>query len=179
MREKTSDKQGLHDLIDSLSADNLFMVEAGSHAGESAEIFLSTGKVANIVCIDPWTTIVESEAGNTYTNMERVERLFDDRMRQYDGKFVKFKGTYDEYVKSLTPDSARPDLVYIDAIHTYEACSADIKATLETVRPKLAIAGHDYADQPHHIIGVKKAVNEAFGKPDAVFCDTSWIKFLN
>lgn len=122
MREKESDKRGLRDLIDSLSADNLFIVEAGSHAGESAEIFINTGKVAKIVCIDPWTTIIESEAGNTYTNMGDVERRFDGRMAKYNGKFVKFKGTYDDYVKSTAPGSPKPDLVYIDAIHTYEAC---------------------------------------------------------
>lgn len=69
-------------------------------------------------------------------------------------------------------------MVYIDGLHTYEGCSHDIAVCKESIRPRVAYAGHDYTDRIAHVVGVKKAVDEAFGAPDAVFCDNSWIKFV-
>ena len=70
------------------------------------------------------------------------------------------------------------DIVYIDGMHTYDACRHDIEMCRNVIKPRLAISGHDYTDKIAHVIGVKKAVDEAFGAPDAVFCDNSWIKFI-
>ena len=41
------------------------------------------------------------------------------------------------------------------------------------------IAGHDYINTERNpFIGVINAVDEMLGKPDQVFKDSSWIKFL-
>lgn len=45
---------GLSDMIRWTGLDNITMLEVGSFAGESAEIFSCTRKVKTIWCIDPW-----------------------------------------------------------------------------------------------------------------------------
>lgn len=52
------------------------------------------------------------------------------------------------------------DLVYIDAIHTYEACFSDIQAWIKKIRPGGILAGDDY--YPEHR-AVSRAVDETFG----------------
>ena len=64
------------------------------------------------------------------------------------------------------------DMVFIDAGHTYNEVSNDIKAWLPYAR-KL-ISGHDYcAAWPE----VMKAVDDALGKPDGV-AGSIWYKWL-
>lgn len=66
-------------------------------------------------------------------------------------------------------------LVYVDANHTYEHCKADIINYWPKVRVGGVMAGHDYRLQKEAPnLGVIKAVDELFGKPDKVFCDNSW-----
>lgn len=53
------------------------------------------------------------------------------------------------------------DLVFIDAIHLYEAVKKDIAAWLPKVRPGGILCGDDYTND---FPGVIKAVKEAFGE---------------
>jgi hypothetical protein len=62
--------------------------------------------------------------------------------------------------------------VYIDASHEYQDVKQDIAAWLPKVYDHGYIGGHDY-----NLDGVRRAVDEAFGKPDATFADDSWIVF--
>lgn len=179
MREKANDKQGLLDLVGSIGAKDLVIVEIGSFAGESAEIFTGSGLVKEVVCIDPWEFSDEGE-GNSYHNIKDAERWFDARAAKAGGKIVKFKGTIDSFAQSEIFEERRGaiDLVYIDGLHTYEGCGHDIDMALSVLKPKLAVSGHDYACELPHVQGVKKAVNERLGPPDRTFCDSSWIKYL-
>ena len=52
MRESSAAREGLKDLIDWWGdARNLTMVEIGSYSGESAELFLASGKISKIYCM--------------------------------------------------------------------------------------------------------------------------------
>ena len=149
--------------------ENLTVVEVGSYTGESGAIFLGTGKVSRLYCVDPWKSGYDDQ--NDYasrSNMNDVERCFDERIGG-DDRVFKLKGTLDTV---NLPSSA--DIVYIDACHTYEACKYDIHVAIERVNPRI-IAGHDYNVSPY--LGVKRAVDEILGFPDMVLCDTSWVKF--
>lgn len=69
------------------------------------------------------------------------------------------------------------DLVYIDAEHTYEAVRDDIAAWLPKVKPGGWIGGHDYNhpnESRNGAWGVKRAVDEAFGAPDALGVCHTW-----
>lgn len=180
MRSTYELRKGIFDIVAALDATGITMVEIGSYAGESAELFLRTGRVARIVCIDPWESDPDGDEGNTYTNMDAVEREFDSRAIA-DSRIVKFKGTVDTFIGSdvFKGVAGSIDFVYIDGLHTYDGCMNDLSKAFSTLKPRLAVGGHDYADWPEHIRGVKKAVNEKVGTPDMTFCDTSWLKFVN
>lgn len=142
--------------------------------GESAILFAQSGKFKKIICVDPWIDIPGHD-GNAYYGMNNVEKTFDANVKPY-SQIVKFKGVIDDLVKTDSL-AGGVDVVYIDGMHTYEACRHDINVCRKVIKPRVAFAGHDYTDKIAHVVGVKKAVDEAFGKPDAVFCDNSWIKF--
>tara|TARA_Y100000034_G_scaffold130205_2_gene188054 strand:+ start:347 stop:865 length:519 start_codon:yes stop_codon:yes gene_type:complete len=55
-------------------------------------------------------------------------------------------------------DKPHFDFIYIDALHTYEDCLADIKAWLPRVKEGGFLGGHDYTPER----GVFDAVNEKF-----------------
>lgn len=68
---------GLQDFINWIPRKNLVLVEIGSYAGESAEIFARSWKFDMIFCIDPWQSDPNGDDMNSYQNMDVVERIFD------------------------------------------------------------------------------------------------------
>ena len=177
MRKKARQIQGLIDLVNSIKKDNLKILEVGSYRGESAEIFLQSGKVANITCVDPWEDVDLYGYGNDYSGMCEIEADFDENMKKYGSMIVKFKGTLNDFINAYLEKMPEFDFVYIDGIHTYDMCKNDIKNSLLKLNLSLGIAGHDYVEDGHveHIRGVKKAVDEIFGTVGVLhFCDSSW-----
>ena len=178
MRPDGASRQGLLDLISYLNASHsLTMAEIGSYKGESAEIFLSTGKVSKIYCVDPWKQYYDDDDGAAFTDMVKVEADFDAR-HGGDSRVVKVKGTIETLVELISNTGVRLDVVYVDGCHTYEAVKHDIKVAMECLKPSMAIAGHDYAVGSSMWEGVVRAIEETIGKPSATFSDTSWVKML-
>ncbi len=76
----------------------------------------------------------------------------------------------------IFPD-AYLDMVYIDAIHTFEHVYADIGYWLPKVRKGGIIAGHDYGDEVW--VEVKDAVHKWFGDDIEIWKENGvWIKRL-
>lgn len=69
------------------------------------------------------------------------------------------------------------DFVFIDGSHLYEAVLADIQAWLPKVKTGGVIAGHDI-DGPEEFNGVRKAVEEVFGK-DFDVVNPGWASWLH
>ena len=156
-RESVEQRQGLHDMCRWLRKRSLMldMVEIGSWMGESSLIFSNYFGV--VVCVDPF-------AGK----FKKVLPIFLEAIKSAANiELIKQDG-----IKARDSLPGRFDFVYIDAVHEYEPVKSDIEYW--RYRPA-AIGGHDYSDQ---FTGVKQAVDDAFGKPDKVFQDTSWVKVL-
>ena len=151
-------KLGLQSLCHTLSS-GLTMVEIGSFAGESAQIFAESGKFNNIYCVDTWQ------------NESKTEKRFDAISQIYHPIIKKYKGRSNSVVNKFSDGFF--DFVYIDADHSYESTLSDITNWRKKIKQNGIIAGHDF-----HLDGVKKAVMEVFGKPHNVFKDNSWIVFL-
>lgn len=168
MRTDKEAKQGLRNLIELLGTD-LTGVEIGSYAGESAEVFATSGKFKTFYCVDFWKD-------NFYEGRATGEKEFDLMASKYP-VIQKVKINSDNILERFK--GLRIDFVYVDADHTYESVKKDIANALILLNGRGVIAGHDYIDTPRNPFGgVIKAVNEAFGKPDFIFEDTSWIKIL-
>lgn len=145
MRKDAGSRNGLINLMSALAeryGGSLTGVEAGSYAGESAVIAAETGFVSRLFCVDPWKSGWDPRDAASFTDLSEAEAEFDQRMAEYPTVIRKFKGTLQDFFAKY-PD-LKPDYVYIDAEHTYEAAKRDIGTALE-FKPK-AVCGHDYCE---------------------------------
>lgn len=147
---------GLRELIEKLP-DDITGIEVGSAYGESADIFIKSGKFTELHCIDTWAD-----------EMAEREQFFDNRFND-EPRVIKHKLGSQKLVNIL-PDV---DFVYIDACHDYESVLMDIM----NYKPKAKsfIGGHDYS---WRFQGVIQAVYEYFDRPTWVFRDSSWLVML-
>lgn len=160
----------LNELVEHTGLNDIFMVEVGSFAGESAEAFASMDQVSRVWCVDPWEGGYDDSDIASSEDFSEVEKQFDRVMERSDGKIMKFKGTFGDFLSFHREFTF--DIVYIDAMHSYESVMEDIKTAI-LFRPEF-ISGHDY--NPEFWPGVVKAVDEMLGSPDRLFDDTSWIR---
>jgi len=158
------------------------MVEIGSFAGESTEVF--SRYLGQVIAVDPWDASYEEDvllgcnAGSMrdyivasgLSPMSEIEKLFDARTSH--AKNVTKVKAFDHDALSQFEDECI-DFLYIDSIHTYEHVKETISRWMPKLRCNGIMGGHDYSEK--NWAGVVSAVDEAFGKPDAVFEDTSWI----
>lgn len=158
--------QGLLDLIYQLP-NNISMIEVGCYAGESAQIFLKSGKISVLYAVDIW----EDEFGwykqvDNHHNFSLVEKAFDEKVKNYDVK--KYKMNLSK-AKSYLP---KVDFIYIDANHEYEYVLSDINNSKELIKDGGYIGGHDYTNQTP---GVINAVRNSFQGNFLTFSDSSWL----
>ena len=163
-------RQGLIDLINWLPYNNIKMVEVGSYAGESADLFAQSPKIQQLWCIDPWMPGYDSTDVASSSDFNEVEHAFDLIAQKHPNKIRKFKGVLKDFQSKFPNDV--PDFIYIDANHTYDGCKSDIQTAL-LWKDVPIIGGHDYANW---CPGVIQAVDEIFGKPTKTFADSSWVK---
>jgi len=166
--------EGLLDLIRELGdVSDKTMVEIGSFIGESTIIFAR--HFQHVIAIDPFLPNYDEGDPTSNFNFDDVFQEFKNRTEEKKQKISIYKMRSDEAVKLLKD---KYDFVYIDGLHTYDGVKQDIINYLPLVKEGGVIGGHDYTNQISHLVGVYNAVNEMFGKPDKVFKDNSWIKYL-
>jgi len=126
--------------------------------------------------IDPWELMPEGSR----TQRRRTAENWHDyykyccHLMQYFPQLRVLRMTSEEAAK-IVPDGYF-DMVYIDAVHTYEHVHADIGYWLPKVREGGFIGGHDYTSKRWE--GVKRAVDEWFGAENIKYWDVDevWIK---
>ena len=141
------------------------IVEVGSWKGESATIMAThTFLDTEIICVDPWAGKLPEGYGHT------MQDVYLEFLRNtIECKNIRSIRLPSVEAASLFRDES-VDAVYIDASHIYGNVLNDITAWLPIVRRGGIIAGHDY-----DLDGVKRAVNEVFGPPEATFADNTWV----
>ena len=161
--------QGLYDFMRCITDDgydvrNLKLLEIGSLAGTSSGIFAD--KFKEVVCVDCWENIKGTIT--EILDMKEVENRFDKIANEYKN-IIKIKNRIENVIDTFK--NKEFDVIYHDGNHKYDTLKKELKMLLP--KCKLYIAGHDY--NIHKFAGVVNAVNETTGKPDRIFCDTSWI----
>lgn len=154
--------EGLLALIETLPGERLTMVEVGSYAGESADLWAGSGKFSEIHCVDSWA----------FVGADQVEPRFQAVAGRWPRLIRTHRMPSVTAARVFRQAGQKIDLVYIDASHRYEAVAADIAAWLPLVRRPGWIAGHDFGGK---FPGVIRAVHERFDKPFRVFEDSSWL----
>jgi len=163
--------KGIYDLIQYIKEyiELNLVVEIGSFAGVSTELFALYFK--NVISVDIWERAISE---NNYTDI----RLPYMSAGRYEFGKVLTKYSNVKLIEDFSVSAAKQcndesiDVVYIDGDHKYAQVFADIEAWRAKVKKGGFMSGHDYSN--HSNIGVKKAVDEIFGKPQMVFNDTSW-----
>lgn len=168
-------KNGLLSLINHLNINNdtkkMTMIEIGSYAGESTEIFSKYFK--KVIAIDPFLNDYDpNDVTCQYMDLNLVYNVFKERISKCDNVEL-IKKTSDEAINDLI--GSKYDFIYIDGMHTYNQVKKDIENYLPLLNNNCFIGGHDY----HPVWqGVVDAIHEKLGNPDSVFSDTSWLKFI-
>jgi predicted O-methyltransferase YrrM len=145
---------GLIDLINAVKPETV--LEIGAHKGVSTEAFA-------LICKQVYTV-------DTWPDARALEE-FKLRMSKYPN-VAAIQGASPDALQHLP--SAQFDMVYIDGDHSYDAVAKDIAIARKLVKDGGVIAGHDYNDI-EYFSGIKRAVTEAFGKPEQTFGDGSWM----
>ncbi|CAE7502033.1 unnamed protein product [Symbiodinium necroappetens] len=120
------------------SSSCLRAVEVGTREGMTARHLLHTLPCLHLLSVD------KQLLPEARINLQ----IFGDRSNLWEL-------TSEAAAKRLPPESL--DLVFIDALHTYEAAHQDILSWAPKVMQGGIVAGHDYS---HHFPGVIRAVNE-------------------
>jgi glycosyltransferase involved in cell wall biosynthesis len=144
--------------------------ELGSWKGRSTNA-LATACKGIVYAIDTWNGSKElRDDTNWMAKQEDIFATFLKNTEQFTNIITNRKAgmeaCHDYEDKSF-------DAVFIDAGHTYEEVKEDIDAWLPKAR--MILCGHDY--QPDFWMGVVKAVDEKFGKPDEIH-GSIWTKYL-
>lgn len=148
----------------------LRMLEIGSYRGESATIIMATCLVESLTCVDAWENgYDEVDVASYLTPMTDIEKQFDCAVASFTDKVFKVKAKSSDAVNMFMDGYF--DVVYIDGIHTYEGCKADIQNYIGKVVKGGFLAGHDY---PYP--SIVKAIQDTIQTIDQQFADSSWIK---
>lgn len=132
---------------------NGIVLEVGSYLGASA-CFLASGcrkKNGTVYLVDTWSNDTMSEGlKDTYDEFLKNTKHWKDALIPLRGKSVAIAKNF----------SKKIDLIFIDADHSYQGCSSDIKAWFPYLKEDAIVVFHDY----QWAEGVKAAVAE-FVKP--------------
>jgi predicted O-methyltransferase YrrM len=154
--------RGLMPLIEKVLTKNSVMVEVGSFAGVSSEVFAQ--HVKHLHCVDLWATYYEIE---DIEILREGERRFDAFASNYKN-VTKIKG--DSVQTASKFDNNSVDFVYLDAFHELDTVKAEIQAWLPKIKKTGYIGGHDIIMHQ-----VRQAIIETLGDVYQSFEDTSWL----
>jgi len=150
MREMRGNKrkvEGLQELCECLPS-GLKGLEIGSFAGESAQIFIESGRFEKLYCVDPWN--------DGKSKKPDVEVRFDVVAEQHP-EIVKCKGYLQDHVHDIPP----LDFIYIDAQHKLVQTYQFVFQSLLLAKEPCWLAGHDYDNRQYD--GLIEAIDTIFG----------------
>jgi len=167
------------DVINILNDGDVF-VELGVWTGRSLLHGIYYAEKANkklkFYAVDSWagdkTSPKQLEQVAKIGGPAKMYELFVEYAKVYKtwGKFIPIRKHSIQAVKEFEDEVI--SFLFIDAGHSYEDISQDIKLWYPKIKPGGIISGHDY-----NLKGVPKAVNEFFGKKNIEKCPGNCWKF--
>lgn len=134
-------------------ACNRDVLEVGSYKGFSCWCMALTAK--SVTSVDTHKAATD---GQRQTDEFTTLDAFTRAIARYNN--VRAYPISSEVAASVLADEMF-DLIFIDAMHDYESCLADIKRWLPHLKPGGVFAGHDYRHSNYP--GVEQAFDEIFG----------------
>jgi hypothetical protein len=166
-------------------------IELGAYAGDGTQIFLDSGRIKRLYCVDTWEPGWDERDAASATDLSEAHMAHLARIGS-DPRVVRCWHSTDEVAR--WPFAEPIDFVYIDACHEYESVCRDIWNYTGKVRSGGFIAGHDYGTarvrlllavmraipalfrvrRLAYMVGVTQAVQDTIGTPEYTFADCSW-----
>ena len=175
--------QNVYERMIKEAPNDAHFVEIGVWRGQSvcfaAVEIINANKNIKIDAIDTWQ-------GSPEQDLFEIEKI-DEEKTVYDCfieniepvKHIVTPIRLESMVASKLYQNESLDFVFIDASHTYENVKNDIFAWLPKVKKGCYIGGHDYGNnEPEEVNGVKKAVDEIFGKNVEIY-NPGWSTWLH
>jgi predicted O-methyltransferase YrrM len=118
-------------------------VEVGVYNGEFSRMILDGSKVERLYSVDPWLMNNGRPMTDNFTMAREALLGYGDRSVIVVAKSLT--------VSTIFGDETL-DFVYIDADHSFEGCSDDIRAWFPKVRPGGILSGDDYVDRGRALV---------------------------
>lgn len=142
-----------------VSSDMKIIIEFGSWLGLSADYILRhANSKCKLICVDMWqgdTSIGKAKDSNELYNTFLVN------MWKYKDRLTPVKMDGRKAMKYLYESGIKPDMIYLDMDHSYEAVIDDLKVLMKYF-PETLILGDDILYWP----GVARAVKEITSEYD-------------
>lgn len=139
--------------------DNSSIVEVGCWKGKSTAYLsveiINSKKDIKLYAVDTWLGS-EEHKNDHFIKTNTLYDVFMENIKPVMSVVTPIRKPSVEASKQFEDESL--DVVFIDACHSYECVSEDIKSWLPKVKKNGYLAGHDYG-----WTGVEKAVNELLG----------------
>lgn len=139
---------------------NYVIVEVGCWFGKMTRKFLEQYPNATIIVIDTFEGGPEHQEGKEHYQKE-LSYLYDEftnNIYEYKDRVIPIKAFSWDGLNILDQYNIKPDLIYIDAGHTYNAVKKDLTTAYYLFGDKSIITGDDYDSiRPND---VKKVVDE-------------------
>jgi len=139
------------------------IAEIGSYMGRSTRA-LADNTRGIVYAIDDFGGPREIEIADR----DSIFNKFVENMAGLEGRLSVIRANH----RNLPPIDFRPDMVFIDGAHEYDAVKADIEFWLPRLAPKGLICGHDY----NWASGVNQAVQEKFEHFEVAYNTSIWFK---
>jgi len=145
--------------------------EIGVDRGVFSQVLLDDKGAESLLLVDPWVhqTRDDYQADPTNESDAVMQARCDSVMQKYadDDRVCIWRSESLTAAANTEPFragfEAPLDWVYIDAVHSYEGCIADLQAWSKVVKPDGLIMGHDFASHAmaqQSGVGVMQAVYE-------------------
>lgn len=152
------------------------IAEIGVNKGETSLLLRHLFPDAHLFLIDLWAITPDyiqsgSPISRKTKHYEKAYQMVQDKFHN-DSAATILRMTSTQAAE-LAPNDF--DLVFIDGNHEYSQVKEDIRSWLPKVRTGGLLAGHDYDPSIPIFDGVKRAVDETFGKQMMLGKDRVWI----
>ena len=135
-------------------------IEIGVHYGEHARAMNEVLKPNALYLIDAWGLCPGSkDSVESEEYWAEHKASVEEMVREYP-HMKMIHSLAQDVVSSF--DDGTADFIYLDAVHTYEMVSAELRDWWPKVKNGAVFAGDDYCDEykPNDAIGVVRAVTE-------------------
>lgn len=150
-------------ILDRLPKGEVRGAEIGVFAGEMSSFLLQRPDLS-LIMVDAWDGAVYSaEDEDFHARLSAGDQVRYREIAMEITDYAKDRRTVVAKESAVASQEVRDgslDFVFIDADHSYDGCSRDLRNWFGKVKPGGLFSGHDYANPDYPSWGVKDAVDE-------------------